>query len=1807
MNSGSFQVVCRRCGVTAAGAVGAPCPTGCGYHLLDGRVLETTLDPQLGRCIDGDFVPIAVVADGRSSRVYRARELSRGCDVVLKVQHPTPSTGPAWPDRYLRTALILTELDHPSIARVHHVGHLDDGRPFVILDWIKGPNLELHRVMGRFGPDLTVQVINAALRALTALHERDVVHGDIRPRNMVLAGGALPELGSRTEPRLIDFGTVPSSRRPAPTEEASAHPTIFCLAPEQHRGQPVTPRTDIYAAGVLLYWMLAGRYPFEPSAERPTVFDVTQAHCERAPPPLPGDVPANLAQVAISALQKAPEARYPDVAAMANAVAIAAASITSVPTLPGDPPVDPVAAPLIDRVPRRQTQPYSDWSKVRSTGPNLAGLLNLADTIEPVQPQKTEALKVVAFCGRCGAARIASRAFVTRNRSCVGCGGRLTSSHVDSAIRAGAMAPAARPGSVGIGLGLVGQGRIRLTPASLRIGVRLKDGRRLICTDPSPRLWLARSEKGTPPTIEIRNAHQAPIPLNQLRCAPAAKISSHRGGGTRVMLEPGESVDVELERWPEEAGAGVVYEIAFVQERERETLYVMELCAFPRSFRISVSIAETGWITADGPADLEAPNASEGAGSLSLTVAPGAAIAWMIEGDMPLPEPAAFGGVLRLGEGEGRLEIPLTVATHGMTCRTWHGRIPADLGPATTLPFHVDLRFEGALETVERHGEMMIAAGWSAQAGKTEPNDALPEEPQQEPVDGSLADTAAHVFVPPEAATPDKTDEQVIPTGAIADAVSADEPAGVDPFEVDPFEVDSTALPAATTPAGDQAPRQPVAVYSSMELATSPDGHPDGLIDVPAFVHDGVDQGSSDDAEPEAPIPAVTIGFEHLHAFCIRNTGDVPARIIAGHVTGEYDHAVVPWVDVHRSDDDAHKFDSFQKLGPLSLRPTQMTTLGLCLRPDADTVSASARPTLLRLVLKVEGWQEPCRALVVIREIHEVRPLTLPLAVELGASSARVAIHDGDRMVPLFRGFEADAASGSAVSAALAIEGDPRLVPALVALRRYEIGPDNTRRLEARVGRDAVARLLASLRGRSRSEAASGPILDELLPAFARGPNGEIDGLAQGRPLMLAQRGEKRPTHILVYGSDVLEIMLRDVLDRVTHRYRISPREIALIYPVAFCEIHLERLFRVLRQIQPEATVRLGMCDASAYVSALIWGLAPSGRGRPAPIRVLVIDAGRSATHLSGLTVRWADDGTIHIEVDGHRSLAQGTDGLGQRLDEMVLAPAIEETLELASQRTGSVDWTHFAGGSPPAVGSAPRVETCDFGSVDYDSVDYGSVDFSTSDIDAGSMAGHNSVNVADSGAWPGALRGTVAPFPFQARQEDDPEGAALPSPLAARSAFPFNPRASDTTTPGLLAPPPPVAPVGRPPPWTESPAPESTPPPAGAPRFVGVSPPKNVNPKMRQWMLGDRLARRALHDCLRARLADVESARLGQLDGLRSWIPHLLLTDANGLPARPTAAQRRAIEETEIRRDPYQAVVDQNFADIASSARIFARSVWRSAVGTDPDVVLIAGRGAQTPGLRRRTRTVFGATTEVQYADPNPTDLAFAALRGALSHFSGGQRPGHPNQPRIVVHPPADCVDVSVLEQTGTDRLRTIFERGLPIRHALAYLPIEAPTRRFFLTRLGVEEPLLCGHATFDLPTLARRALGARPDARQDDPSLTSPGRSLIPAVDRPVKFPEVALKVWIQSDYERGQRFLMAQPVGMADCSPDDLATALEATARETPSLLDAGNQVDANDALEQWFAASATPPKLVGIEEHPLDEARAVAKYPTGLGPM
>jgi serine/threonine-protein kinase len=257
-------------------------------------------DPLIGRRFDRRYTILRKLGSGGMAEVYLAEDDELGRNVALKMLNERHARDDQFVERFKREARNAARLSHPHIVRVYDRGEAE-GTYYISMEYLDGPTLK--ELLVRKGPTPPLTAIKFAREILSALgeaHKHDIVHRDIKPHNVIVS----PDWNVK----VTDFGIARSGASQM-TEAGSIVGTAQYLSPEQARGKPVDPRSDLYSLGIVMYEMLTGKVPFTGDA----AVEIAMKHLSAVPDPpskLRPEISHDLDAIVMRALAKDPDQRY---------------------------------------------------------------------------------------------------------------------------------------------------------------------------------------------------------------------------------------------------------------------------------------------------------------------------------------------------------------------------------------------------------------------------------------------------------------------------------------------------------------------------------------------------------------------------------------------------------------------------------------------------------------------------------------------------------------------------------------------------------------------------------------------------------------------------------------------------------------------------------------------------------------------------------------------------------------------------------------------------------------------------------------------------------------------------------------------------------------------------------------------------------------------------------------------------------------------------------------------------------------------------------------------------------------------------------------------------------------------------------------------------------------------------------------------------------------------------------------------------------------------------------------------------------
>lgn len=276
--------------------------------------------PRIGQTIS-HYRIVENLGEGGMGSVFIAEDMNLGRRVAVKFPAAAEDEH-QYHARFLREARAASRLSHPNIATIYDYGETEDGRPFIVMEYVEGSTLKDSLAKGKLGLKDAVEVTCSVAEALAEAHSHGVVHRDIKPSNVII--------GPRGKVKVLDFGLArfedhftgpsdPSAKTlfATKTRSGTVIGTPAYLSPEQAKGEVVDHRSDLFSLGTLLYESITGSPPFLGN----NVIEVA-GHVINSHPPAPSKInphiPAQLDRITLKALEKSPDSRYQSATELAN-------------------------------------------------------------------------------------------------------------------------------------------------------------------------------------------------------------------------------------------------------------------------------------------------------------------------------------------------------------------------------------------------------------------------------------------------------------------------------------------------------------------------------------------------------------------------------------------------------------------------------------------------------------------------------------------------------------------------------------------------------------------------------------------------------------------------------------------------------------------------------------------------------------------------------------------------------------------------------------------------------------------------------------------------------------------------------------------------------------------------------------------------------------------------------------------------------------------------------------------------------------------------------------------------------------------------------------------------------------------------------------------------------------------------------------------------------------------------------------------------------------------------------------------------
>lgn len=258
--------------------------------------------PRLGR----KYSIVRRLGDGACGAVWEAEHALIGKRVAVKVLHPSLAEDPDFRARFLAEARAASRINHRNVVDVYDIDETEDRRPFLVMELLEGTTLDSVIERGAVSVEYACEMVVQILAALDAAHRAGIVHRDLKPAN-VMVRHPRPD---RTLVKVLDFGIAQGvfTDGAGPREAGLVFGTIEYMSPEQASAGPVDARSDLYAAGVVLYELLTGKRPIEGDSLE-TMFGNVITQVPPAPRTLVPGLPERIDALLVSTLAKDPDDR----------------------------------------------------------------------------------------------------------------------------------------------------------------------------------------------------------------------------------------------------------------------------------------------------------------------------------------------------------------------------------------------------------------------------------------------------------------------------------------------------------------------------------------------------------------------------------------------------------------------------------------------------------------------------------------------------------------------------------------------------------------------------------------------------------------------------------------------------------------------------------------------------------------------------------------------------------------------------------------------------------------------------------------------------------------------------------------------------------------------------------------------------------------------------------------------------------------------------------------------------------------------------------------------------------------------------------------------------------------------------------------------------------------------------------------------------------------------------------------------------------------------------------------------------------
>ncbi|MBA2662993.1 MAG: protein kinase [Bradymonadaceae bacterium] len=310
--------ICKRCMVSQQGG-GGFC-VKCGAELVPIRSMRESC---IGETVGGKYKIMELIGSGGMGEVYLGVNEPLGQRVAVKFLSRKFTADESVILRFLNEARSYCKVNHPHAVTLLEYGQHEDGALYLVTEFVEGKSLtDTVKDVGPMGLELVVSIASQCCEVLAEAHKEGVIHRDLKPDNIML----IPGSRGRYAVKVLDFGIAKiiddDHHGPSPmTETGSIFGTPEFMSPEQARGEGADPRSDLYAMGVILFFIVTGKLPFRGKNK----FAILNQHLNENPPrpsQMRDDihVPLALEALILKCLNKRPEERYQSADDLAEAL-----------------------------------------------------------------------------------------------------------------------------------------------------------------------------------------------------------------------------------------------------------------------------------------------------------------------------------------------------------------------------------------------------------------------------------------------------------------------------------------------------------------------------------------------------------------------------------------------------------------------------------------------------------------------------------------------------------------------------------------------------------------------------------------------------------------------------------------------------------------------------------------------------------------------------------------------------------------------------------------------------------------------------------------------------------------------------------------------------------------------------------------------------------------------------------------------------------------------------------------------------------------------------------------------------------------------------------------------------------------------------------------------------------------------------------------------------------------------------------------------------------------------------------------------